>query len=138
MLSCNGFVRLRFGHDLRLCVLCQSWDATYPIIDKDLALLFTLGLDHSDGCDRVERRDAQFRLGKCSLLALLEERADALVLDLLGGDGAGGLFGLGDAVGVGTLAAFASTLGRGVLIFHGTRTAGRHNVEVSPNVIPIS
>ena len=138
MLSCNGFVRLRFECDLRLYVLCQSWDATYPIIDKDLALLFTLGLGHADGCNRVERGNAQFSLSICSLLALLEECADALVLDLLGGGRAGGLLGLGNAVGVGALAAFASTLGRGVLIFHSTRTARRHDVGVSSSALPIS
>ncbi len=119
-------------------MLCQSWDATYPIIDKDLALLFTLGLDHADGRDRVKRGNAQLRLGIRSLFALLEKCADTLVLDLLGGDGAGGLLGLGDAVGVGALAAFASTLGRGVLVFHGTRTAGCHDFGVSSNALPVS
>lgn len=107
--------------------------ATYAIVDKDLALLLALGLDDADGSDGVERGDAKLLFRVHLGLALLEEGADALVLDLLGGDGTAlGFLGLGDAVGVGALgaalAAFASTLGRGVFVLHGARTAGRHRV----------
>lgn len=113
---------------------------TYSVIDKDLALLLALGLDDADRCHGVERGNTQLGLGICSLLALFEECADALVLDLLGVAGASGrLLGrLGHAIGIGALAAFpafASTLGRGVFIFHGTRTAGRHDVGLSSDAL---
>lgn len=77
---------------------------TYRIIDKSLALLLALGLDHSNRCDLVQLGQIQLLLGVYSLLLSLQV--------LIGSPGLGLLFLGRGTLGTIFLGRFADARGR--------------------------
>lgn len=103
---------------------------TYPVVDKNLALLLALGLGHANRGDHVEGRDSQLLGRICLLLGLFHEQCAVLLLELLRHNGALGLLGLGHTVGGRSLVGFtAGRLASGMFTFHRTGPTRCHRIE---------